>query len=90
MSETAKRVLIVEDEEASLNMLASYFEGEGFIVFKAMSSEVAEEILVNNGVDVILLDINLPGRDGFSLDKTEGCSGYADIPQMIPQSVTSI
>ena len=60
-------VLIVEDETASLNLLASYFDAEGYETFKASNGESAEEILAQESVDVVLLDVNLPGRDGFTL-----------------------
>ncbi|MEM8496610.1 MAG: response regulator [Pseudomonadota bacterium] len=62
-------ILIVEDELASLNLLASYFEKEAYTVFKASSGEQALAILGKKTVDVILMDINLPGKDGLSLTR---------------------
>ena len=63
------KILIVEDEPASLNLLASYFETEGYDTHKAASGEAAETILSNHKIDVVLLDVNLPGMDGFTLLK---------------------
>lgn len=68
-SNTRSTVLIVEDEPASLNLLASYFEAEGYQTLKAVSAEAAEAIIKNHHIDVMLLDVNLPGSDGFSLLK---------------------
>lgn len=69
MSDNTPRILIVEDEIASLNLLASYFEAENYQVHKATNSEEAEKILARNTIDVILLDINLPGKDGLALTR---------------------
>jgi two-component system torCAD operon response regulator TorR len=62
-------VLIVEDEVASLNLLASYFEAENYQVYKAENSDTAEQVLKQKSVDVVLLDINIPGKDGLSLTR---------------------
>lgn len=73
----APRVLIVEDEVASLNLLASYLEAENYVVHKATNAADAEKILTTQVVDVILLDINLPGKDGLSL--TREIRGKSDV-----------
>lgn len=62
-------VLIVEDEKASLNLLASYFEAENYTVYKAADSSAAESILSTKVVDVVLLDIKIPGKDGLALTR---------------------
>jgi DNA-binding response OmpR family regulator len=62
-------VLIVEDETASLNLLASYFEAENYTVYKAADSDTAEAILSAKVVDVVLLDIRIPGKDGLALTR---------------------
>lgn len=69
MKEDKPRILIVEDEVASLNLLASYFEGENYVVHKAKDGDVAEKILAKNTIDVVLLDIKLPGKDGLALTR---------------------
>jgi two-component system torCAD operon response regulator TorR len=62
-------VLIVEDEVASLNLLASYFEAEDYIVYKAANSDAAEAILDTKVIDIVLLDIRIPGKDGLALTR---------------------
>lgn len=62
-------ILIVEDEIASLNLLANYLETENYIVYKAQDGAQAEQVLANKVVDVVLLDIRLPGKDGLSLTR---------------------
>jgi len=62
-------VLIVEDEVASMNLLASYLENEGYETLKATNGNTASEIIRKEEIDVVLLDINLPGKDGLTLLK---------------------
>ncbi|MBT3504761.1 MAG: response regulator [Piscirickettsiaceae bacterium] len=62
-------VLIVEDEPASLNLLASYFMAEDYVVYKASSSDKAEELFEENDIDIILMDIKIPGRSGLELTR---------------------
>jgi DNA-binding response OmpR family regulator len=70
MEETKQSaVLIVEDEPASLNLLASYFTAENYIVYKAGSSDQAEKLFSEKVIDVILMDIKIPGRTGLELTR---------------------
>lgn len=62
-------VLIVEDEIASLNLLASYFETEDYLVYKARNSSEAESHITEKSIDVILMDIKIPGKDGLALTR---------------------
>lgn len=71
------RILIVEDEVASLNLLASYFEAEDYVVHKARDADEAEKALAVHDIDVALVDIKLPGKDGLSL--TREIRGKSDI-----------
>lgn len=65
--QTKVAVLIVEDEIASLNLLASYFENEGYLTYKASNGDAATRLLDQKKINVVLLDINLPGKDGLTL-----------------------
>lgn len=70
MEETKQSaVLIVEDEPASLNLLASYFTAENYIVYKAGSSDQAEKLFSEKVIDIILMDIKIPGRTGLELTR---------------------
>lgn len=62
-------VLIVEDETASLKLLASYLEAENYEVHTAADSDTAEQVLKDKVVDVVLLDIRIPGKDGLTLTR---------------------
>lgn len=60
-------VLVVEDEPEIADMERDFLEGSGFAPYVAGSGEEAMEILKHTKIDAIILDIMLPGEDGFSL-----------------------
>jgi two-component system, OmpR family, alkaline phosphatase synthesis response regulator PhoP len=62
-----KRILIVEDEENLADGLRINLELEGYQPLVAVSAEDALSILEHGSVDMILLDVMLPGMDGFEL-----------------------
>jgi DNA-binding response OmpR family regulator len=61
------RVLIVEDEQHLADGLRFNLEAEGYDVDVADSGEAAQEILKDVSPDVIVLDVMLPGKDGFAV-----------------------
>ena len=62
-----QRMLIVEDERDICECLAEFFVIKGFSVVSAFSGEEALERLDEEPVDVILLDILLPGISGMEV-----------------------
>ena len=61
---TESIVLIVDDEEGIRESLSGIFEDEGYDVITARSGEEALKILKEQNMDLILLDVWLPGIDG--------------------------
>lgn len=59
-------VLVIEDEEAIRRLIQGTLEGEGYRVLAARSAEDAIVALVQATPGLILLDLNLPGMDGFA------------------------
>ena len=58
-------VLIIEDEQELAELMQLYLKNEGIHAFLADSAEKGQEYLAVHSVDLIILDLNLPGRDGF-------------------------
>ena len=59
-------ILIVEDDSGTLRLERFVLEEEGFGVAEATSGEEALEVLEEGGAALVLLDIGLPGMDGFT------------------------
>jgi DNA-binding response OmpR family regulator len=66
---THTKILVVDDDELTRQVLSSYFENEGYNVLCATTAEEAEEVLALGDVDLILLDIRMPGKDGLTLTR---------------------
>lgn len=64
------RILIVEDEPNLLNILEKKFKSENYSVDTCSNGDDVEFYVDSTNYDIILLDIMLPGTDGFTiLDK---------------------
>ncbi|MEO3811621.1 response regulator transcription factor [Sphaerisporangium sp. B11E5] len=70
------RLLVVEDEEDLVDALRVGLVRVGYAVDVAYDVGQAEEKLQTNAYDLVLLDLNLPGGDGFELCRTIRRSGY--------------
>lgn len=62
-------MLVVEDDAVTRSKLAGYFQNEGYTVTEAENGTQMREALQNNVIDLIMLDINLPGEDGLMLTR---------------------
>ncbi|GAA0602190.1 response regulator [Caenispirillum bisanense] len=67
MKPESHHILIVEDEQVSRAVLAAYLNREGYRVAEAANGDEMDRQLARRRFDLVLLDINLPGRDGLSL-----------------------
>jgi two-component system phosphate regulon response regulator PhoB len=77
-------ILIVEDEEDIRELLSLHLKREGFAVLEAADGALALKLAEKRKPDLILLDIMLPGQDGFTVCKTlQRAAETADIPIMM-------
>jgi two-component system KDP operon response regulator KdpE len=60
-------VLVVEDDEPIRRFLVTTLEAEGYRVFDAATARMGETLAGNRRVDVFLIDLGLPDRDGVDL-----------------------
>ena len=60
-------ILIVEDNKELMGLLTDFLRAEGYIVSTAESGEKALSLYEKYGARLVLLDINLPGMDGFAV-----------------------
>ncbi|MFZ7171567.1 two-component system response regulator ArcA [Avibacterium volantium] len=61
------QILVVEDEAITRNTLKSIFEAEGYDVFEATDGTQMHNILTSQPIDLVVMDINLPGKNGLML-----------------------
>ena len=63
------KILIVDDEEMIRNVLREYVEFEGNEAYEAADGREAVRLCKENDYDIILMDVMMPGLDGFSAVK---------------------
>lgn len=76
-----KTVLIVDDEERNIKLLRAYLQAEKHNIFGASSGEEALKMVNDFNPDLVLLDVMMPGIDGFEVCKR---LKQDDKTQMIP------
>lgn len=64
------RTLIIDDDCALFNLLSAYLADEGFFCGHAPDAEQGLAKLTDSAWDMVILDVMLPGRDGFSVLKS--------------------
>ncbi|MDO6561870.1 response regulator [Amphritea sp. 1_MG-2023] len=69
LSISQPHILIIEDDFASRALLVSYFENEGYRVSETDHGESLVQRVLDEDITLVLLDINLPGKDGLSLTR---------------------
>ena len=60
-------IVVVDDDEETRNELRDYFSRRGFQVSTADGGERLREVLDGNEIDLVVLDLIMPGEDGFAL-----------------------
>jgi sigma-B regulation protein RsbU (phosphoserine phosphatase) len=59
------RILVVDDDQFSRELLARHLERQGHLVCQAKSGQIAFEILAEAAFDILILDIMMPGMNGY-------------------------
>lgn len=66
-ADSKKRVLVVDDQPRVLRFIEVYLKARGFDVISTNSGLEALELVVSGEPDIVLLDISMPGMDGFEV-----------------------
>jgi len=77
MPSRKESMLIVDDDPRMLRMMQMILESEGYQVLLASNGEDALNMLVKGNIDLILLDIMMPGMDGYTT-----CSRIREFSQL--------
>lgn len=65
--ENSPCILIVDDVEINVTLISCFFKKLPYTILTANSGEEVFDILANKRVDVILLDLIMPGMDGYEV-----------------------
>jgi len=79
-----KKVLIIEDEAEVRNFASRVLELEGHRVLQAENSDEGMELVRKGRISLVLLDLKLPGRDGWVvLEQMKGEPELLAIPVIV-------
>jgi signal transduction histidine kinase/DNA-binding response OmpR family regulator len=65
LSETQHKILIIDDNPMNVAILSSYLKGSGYQIFVARTGAVGISRAQTEQPDIVLLDVMMPGLDGF-------------------------
>ena len=63
----ADRIVVVDDDARIRDLLRRYLTQEGFDVLLAEDGKALNRLLTRESIDLIVLDLMLPGEDGLSI-----------------------
>jgi DNA-binding response OmpR family regulator len=75
------RIRVVDDDPDTVDILSRHLQREGFVAIEAFCGADCLQIARDSDVDVILLDLMMPGMDGFQVcQELKGDAKTAEIP----------
>ena len=90
-TQAAEEILLVDDKPANLRLLNQMLADRGFIVRAVKSGERALESIRATPPDLILLDIKMPGMDGYEvLHRLKQTPDSSDIPVIFISALDDI
>lgn len=74
-------ILYVEDNPDNRSLIRRVLEAEGYAVVEAVNASQALEALERSEINLVLMDINMPDMDGYTLTaKIESIKKFSHIP----------
>ncbi|HKT31565.1 MAG TPA: two-component system response regulator OmpR [Gammaproteobacteria bacterium] len=77
MKDALAKILIIDDDLRTRSLLERYLKDQGFAVTTAENGRALETLLAEHRVDLLVLDLMLPGEDGLSLCRRLRAAGHA-------------
>lgn len=79
-----KKILAVDDSRSIRDMVSFTLENAGFDVTQTVDGEDAYQFALENTVDLVLTDVNMPNMDGITLvSKLRELDAYKYIPILV-------
>ncbi len=69
MENSKLHILIVDDDDRIRNLLKDYLTDNRYIVSTAENAEIAKKKLENLNFDILILDVMMPGQNGYELTR---------------------
>jgi len=83
-----KTVLVVDDDPILREFFRTTLESSGYRVKEASDGEEAVQRMKRNGVDIVLVDLKLPGMDG--IQTVETLNQFSDVPKILITGYASL
>ncbi|MDD3323128.1 MAG: response regulator transcription factor [Paludibacter sp.] len=85
------KILIIDDDKVFLETMCTILKMEGFDVHDAETAESGYEAMVNIKPDLVMLDINLPDKNGFDvLIAIKNSKNFSDMPVVLITADTAV
>ena len=79
-----KRVIVIDDDAEVRRLASRVMELEGFSVLQAESGDEGLRLMREQKCDLVLLDLWMPGRDGWSvLDEMKATPEWREVPVLL-------
>lgn len=82
-------ILLAEDDNSLRKLMTYHLESKGYTVLQAQDSDVAMQLLEKNHIDLMISDVMMPGKDGFTLTR-EIREAKFDFPILIATALETL
>lgn len=82
MSENPARILIIDDEQLVLEVLADFLEDSGFSIIQANNGALGLELIERERPDLVMCDLRMPGIDGLNVLE-QVTRDYPELPVLV-------
>ncbi|HSN65699.1 MAG TPA: response regulator transcription factor [Fusibacter sp.] len=82
-------ILLAEDDTSLRKLMTYHLEQKGYNVLQAQDGDVAMHLLDKNHIDLMISDVMMPGKDGFTLTREIRDANY-DFPVLMATALESL
>ncbi len=82
-------ILLAEDDSSLRKLMTYHLEQKGYNVLQAQDGDVAMHLLDKNHIDLMISDVMMPGKDGFTLTREIRDANY-DFPILMATALESL